>query len=54
MIVSKIDYDSFLRINSNDQQRIERAIVVYVSTGKSLSSYFKSSSNIFEKYNLLI
>ena len=49
----EIDHDSFLRINSNDQQRIERAIVVYVSTGKSLSSYFKSSSNIFEKYNFI-
>ena len=28
--LKEIDHDSFLRINCNDQQRIERAIVVYV------------------------
>ena len=48
-----IDYDSFLRINPNDQQRIERAIEVYISTGKTLSSFFKSSTNFFDKYKFI-
>ena len=48
-----IDYDSFLRIHSNDQQRIERAIEVYISSGKPLSSFFKSSSNFFDKYKFI-
>ena len=48
-----IDHDSFLRINSNDQQRIERAIEVYISSGKPLSSFFKSSSNFFDKYKFI-
>ena len=48
-----IDHDSFLRINSNDQQRIERAIEVYISSGKPLSSFFKSSNNFFDKYEFI-
>ena len=48
-----IDYDSFLRIHSNDQQRIERAIEVYISSGKPLSSFFKSSNNFFDKYEFI-
>ncbi len=51
--LKEIDYDSFLRINSNDQQRIERAIEVYISTGKSLSSFFKSTNNFFDKYKFI-
>ena len=42
-----------MRIHSNDQQRIERAIEVYISSGKPLSSFFKSSNNFFDKYEFI-
>ena len=49
----EIDYDSYVRINANDKQRIERALNVYISTGKSLSSFFQSSNNFFKKFNFI-
>ena len=46
-----IDYDSYKRINVNDLQRIERAIEVYLLTGKPMSHFFTKSKSITGKYN---
>ncbi len=51
--LKEIDYNSYERINANDKQRIERAIGVYISTGRSLSSFFKSTNNFFNQFNFI-
>ena len=46
-----IDSASFSRINSNDLQRIERALEVYLLTGKPMSSFFTDNKSLNGKYN---
>lgn len=46
-----IDYDSHKRISLNDSQRIERALEVYLLTGKPMSSFFTDSKSITDKYS---
>ena len=46
-----IDHDS-LRINSNDQQRIERAIEVYILQ-ENHYHHFSTSNNFFDKYEFI-
>ncbi len=46
-----LDYDSHERINLNDSQRIERALEVYLLTGKPMSSFFTDSKSISDKYS---
>ena len=45
-----IDLKSYKRINFNDLQRIERALEVYLLTGKPMSSFFTDSKSIGDKY----
>ena len=45
-----IDFESYKRINFNDSQRIERALEVYLLTGKPMSSFFTDSKSIGDKY----
>ncbi len=45
-----IDLESYKRINFNDLQRIERALEVYLLTGKPMSSFFTDSKSIGDKY----
>ena len=49
-----IDHASFMRINKNDKQRIERALEVYLQSGKPISSFFLNKTRLQEKYNLEI
>jgi len=49
-----IDHESFLRINKNDRQRIERALEVYLQSGEPISSFFLNETSFQEKYNLEI
>ena len=46
-----IDALSFKRINSNDSQRIERALEVYLLTGRPMSSFFTDNQTLIDKYN---
>ena len=46
-----LDFESFSRINSNDAQRIERALEVYLVTGKPMSSFFTDKKFMNKKYN---
>jgi tRNA dimethylallyltransferase len=50
--LSHIDHTSFLRINKNDRQRIERALEVYLQSGKPISSFFSNDNKFKERYNL--
>ena len=43
-----------MRINKNDKQRIERALEVYLQSGKPISSFFLNKTRLQEKYNLEI
>jgi tRNA dimethylallyltransferase len=52
--LSHIDHTSFLRINKNDRQRIERALEVYLQSGKPISSFFLNNNKLQERYNLEI
>ena len=48
-----IDLPSYNKINPNDPQRIQRAIEVYLSTGKPISSFFNIKKNFFNAYNVI-
>jgi len=49
-----IDIDSFNRISKNDKQRIERALEVYLLTGRSMSSFFGTKLSLFEYFECQI
>ena len=48
-----IDVRTYNKIQSNDKQRIQRALEVYMSSGKSISSLFKKKRPFFEFYDIL-
>ena len=47
------DMKSYNTINKNDKQRIERAIEVYMSSGKSISSFFSKANLLEVDYNFI-
>ncbi len=49
--LKRIDFKSFCRINLNDAQRIERALEVYLLTGKPMSSFFSDKKFMNNKYD---
>ena len=49
-----IDIDSFDRISKNDKQRIERALEVYLLTGRPMSSFFGTKASLFEHFECQI
>ena len=44
--LEQLDPSSYSRINSNDKQRIERALEVFILTGKPMSSFFGDTGGI--------
>ena len=48
-----VDPVSTKKINSNDSQRIQRALEVYYITGKPLSSFYGKNKTIETPYKLL-
>ena len=48
-----IDSKTYNKIQPNDKQRIQRALEVYMSSGKSISSLFKKKRPFFEFYDIL-
>ncbi len=48
-----IDVRTYNKIQANDKQRIQRALEVYMSSGKSISSLFKKKRPFFEFYDIL-
>ena len=50
--LKNIDYKTYQKINKADKQRIQRAIEVYLMTGKPISSFFVKSTHLSEDFNL--
>ena len=48
-----IDLTSYNKINPNDSQRIQRAIEVYLTTGKPISSFFDNKKNFLDAYDVI-
>ena len=48
-----IDEISYNRIESNDKQRIQRALEVYMSSGKSISKLFENRASFLNSYNVM-
>ena len=48
-----IDEISYNRIESNDKQRIQRALEVYMSSGKSISKFFENRTSFLHSYNVM-
>ena len=48
-----IDLTSYNKINRNDSQRIQRAIEVYLTTGKPISSFFDNKKNFLDAYDVI-
>jgi tRNA dimethylallyltransferase len=44
---------SYNKINRNDSQRIQRAIEVYLTTGKPISSFFDNKKNFLDAYDVI-
>ncbi|MBT5761219.1 MAG: tRNA (adenosine(37)-N6)-dimethylallyltransferase MiaA [Gammaproteobacteria bacterium] len=51
--LEEIDPLSYENININDMQRIQRALEVYLCTGKPLTSFYNKRIKLSDKYNLL-
>lgn len=51
-MLSKVDYDSYIRLHPNDTKRIIRALEVYKNTGKTISQYQKESKKGEIEYNI--
>lgn len=51
--LKNFDEVSYYKINKNDKQRVERALEVYMSSGKSLTSFFQKSDSLETNYNFL-
>ena len=51
--LQNIDPDSAIEVNKSDIQRIKRAILVYLSSGKSITEYQKEHNFSDNKYNTL-
>ena len=50
--LKNIDYKIYQKINKGDKQRIQRALEVYLITGKPISSFFVKSTHLSEDFNL--
>ena len=50
--LKNIDYKTYQKINKADKQRIQRALEVYLMTGKPISSFFVKSTHLSEDFNL--
>ena len=50
--LKNIDYKTYQKINKADKQRIQRALEVYLITGKPISSFFVKSTHLSEDFNL--
>ena len=48
-----IDPLSYQNINENDMQRIQRALEVYICTGKPITSFFNDKIKLSDEYDLL-
>ena len=51
--LKSLDLTSFGKIKSNDKQRIQRALEVYMSTGEPMSTLFKNKKSFFESFDIL-
>ena len=51
--LKNIDYKTYQKINKADKQRIQRALEVYLITGKPISSFFAESVHLSEDFNLI-
>ena len=51
--LKNIDYETYQKINKADKQRIQRALEVYLITGKPISSFFSESVHLSEDFNLI-
>ena len=51
--LKNIDYKTYQKINKADKQRIQRALEVYLITGKPISSFFSESVHLSEDFNLI-
>ena len=51
--LKNIDYETYQKINKADKQRIQRALEVYLITGKPISSFFSESMHLSEDFNLI-
>ena len=48
-----IDQLSYQNIDENDMQRIQRALEVYICTGKPITSFFNNKIKLSDEYNIL-
>jgi tRNA dimethylallyltransferase len=51
--LKNIDPPSYKNIDKNDMQRIQRALEVYMQTGKPITSFFNSNLKLSDEYDLL-
>lgn len=51
--LKNIDKDSYSRIDKNDKQRVERALEVFMSTGKPMSYFFNEKVSILNDFRVL-
>ena len=51
--LKNIDYKTYQKINKADKQRIQRALEVYLITGKPISSFFSESVHLSEDFYLI-
>ena len=51
--LKNIDYKTYQKINKADKQRIQRALEVYLITGKPISSFFTKSTHLSKDFNLI-
>ena len=51
--LKNIDPPSYKNIDKNDMQRIQRALEVYIQTGKPITSFFNSNLKLSDEYDLL-
>ena len=51
--LKNIDPPSYKNIDKNDIQRIQRALEVYMQTGKPITSFFNSNLKLSDEYDLL-
>ena len=51
--LKNIDPPSYKNIDKNDMQRIQRALEVYMQTGKPITSFFNNNLKLSNEYDLL-
>ncbi len=53
LCLKNIDPLSYKNINENDMQRIQRALEVYICSGKPITSFFNNKIKLSDEYDLL-